>query len=449
VARLAPPYRPRQPTGTLLYGILRENLETFLAHARESYERPLPRYVEQEFRDYLRCGVFAHGFVHCRCDACGHDLLVAFSCKGRGICPSCMGRRMANTGAHLVDRVVPAVPVRQFVLSLPHELRLLAAFKPDVLTALSRIFVEVVFASYRKRAARLGIEGAQPGAITLVQRFGGSLNLHVHFHTCFLDGVFTRDEHGRVRFHALPRPQSGDLEAIVGRVRDRVLAWLRRRGPSSADHEGGSAAEPAALHACAALAVQRGTFAKLADDAPPGETEPGPTSALVAELDGFNLHAGVRIAAGDDLGREKLLRYGARPAFALDRLRRLPDGRIAYRVKYSRGTPRFPLRSDPRAREERRPRGDPRLRRRHQGEDEGTIARGCRTTRSPRGEPPSTPRRGQARGAETLTGRRDGQGRGPWVTGLIRNGFGCEALRPTHRGVAPALRKASLWRPCA
>ncbi|HVH43164.1 MAG TPA: transposase [Labilithrix sp.] len=57
---------------------------------------------------------------------------------------------------------------------------------------------------------------------------------------------------------------------------------------------------------------------------------------FVAEHEGFNLHAGVRIAAGDDMGRERLFRYGSRPAFALDRLRRLPDGRIAYRVKYAR-----------------------------------------------------------------------------------------------------------------
>jgi hypothetical protein len=60
---------------------------------------------------------------------------------------------MANTGAHLVDRVLPDVPVRQFVLSLPYELRLLAAFKADVLAALARIFVREVFANYRARAS--------------------------------------------------------------------------------------------------------------------------------------------------------------------------------------------------------------------------------------------------------------------------------------------------------
>ena len=78
VATLAPAYAPRRPTETALYGIVRDNLETFLAWARETYAKPLPRYVEQELRAYLRCGVFAHGFVHCRCDDCGHDILVAF-----------------------------------------------------------------------------------------------------------------------------------------------------------------------------------------------------------------------------------------------------------------------------------------------------------------------------------------------------------------------------------
>ena len=50
----------------MLYGTVRAHLETFLAWARESYEKPIPRYVENELRGYLRCGVFAHGFVRAR-----------------------------------------------------------------------------------------------------------------------------------------------------------------------------------------------------------------------------------------------------------------------------------------------------------------------------------------------------------------------------------------------
>src|SRR4029453_10092318 len=100
-------------TDTVLYAIVRDHLETFLDHARQNYARGLPRYVEQAFLASLTGGVFAHGFLRLHCDDCRRDLLVAFSCQGRGICPSCAGRRMANTAAHLVDRVLPAVPVRQ------------------------------------------------------------------------------------------------------------------------------------------------------------------------------------------------------------------------------------------------------------------------------------------------------------------------------------------------
>jgi putative transposase len=87
--------------------------------------------------------------------------------------------------------------------------------------------------------------------------------------------------------------------------------------------------------------MQPGTFLKLVDGRPLDDELGATKSALVAERDGWNLHAGVHLAASDDLGREKLLRYGARPAFALDRLRRLPDRRIAYRVKYARRRSKF------------------------------------------------------------------------------------------------------------
>jgi len=331
VAVLAPAFRPRRPTEAVLYAIVREHLETFLAYATETYESPLPHYVEQEFRGYLRCGVFAHGFIRAHCDTCGHDLLVAFSCKGRGVCPSCAGRRMANTAAHMVDRVLPATPVRQWVLSLPYELRMLAAFRADVLSALSRIFVEAVFSRYRTCARARGITGSQCGAVTFVQRFGSSLNLHVHFHVVVIDGSFARDAAGRAILYPAPPPRHDELEAIARRVRQRVAAWLSRRDPANATSSD-------ALASCAAIAMQRGTMRALqrvdGDDAaqtPPVERPP-PTEDSV-DYDGFNLNASVRIEADDDLGRERLCRYGARPALSLERLRRLPGGKIAYRVK--------------------------------------------------------------------------------------------------------------------
>ena len=56
----------------------------------------MPQFVKDEFHAFLECGILAHGFLRLRCAGCGHEKLVAFSCKRRGICPSCGARRMAE-----------------------------------------------------------------------------------------------------------------------------------------------------------------------------------------------------------------------------------------------------------------------------------------------------------------------------------------------------------------
>ena len=103
-------YERHKPEKTLLHEVVREQLEGFLASASHR-DQPVPRFIEQELRAFLRCGVLAHGFLRLHCDDCGHDRLLAFSCKRRGFCPSCGGRRMADAAAHLVDSVLPEVPV--------------------------------------------------------------------------------------------------------------------------------------------------------------------------------------------------------------------------------------------------------------------------------------------------------------------------------------------------
>jgi len=95
-------YEPRTPERGVLHAVIREHLETFLAEAARGTDGPgLPDFVEQEFRDYLMCGVLAHGFARVRCDTCALERLVPFSCKGRGFCPSCGGRRMTERAARL------------------------------------------------------------------------------------------------------------------------------------------------------------------------------------------------------------------------------------------------------------------------------------------------------------------------------------------------------------
>ena len=93
----------------------------------------MPGYVEEELCGYLECGILCFGFARARCTGCGQAFVVAFSCKGRGVCPSSSGRHMAQTAAHLADHVIPPVPVRQWVISVPKRLRgMLADWPPAV-----------------------------------------------------------------------------------------------------------------------------------------------------------------------------------------------------------------------------------------------------------------------------------------------------------------------------
>jgi hypothetical protein len=73
----------------VLYRVISEHLEAFLETAKRQVDgAPLPEFVEQEFRDFLTCGVLAHGFARLRCTDCAFERLVPFSCKGRGFpCP--------------------------------------------------------------------------------------------------------------------------------------------------------------------------------------------------------------------------------------------------------------------------------------------------------------------------------------------------------------------------
>jgi hypothetical protein len=145
-------YERRRPEETTLYRVVQENLETFLAEVEAGGVASLPQFVKDEFEAFLECGILSYGFLRVRCAECGHEKLVAFSCKRRGICPSCGGRRMAETAAWLVDRVIPKVPVRQWVLSCPIPLRSLFAVHPELLTSVLQIIHRVIATHLIKQA---------------------------------------------------------------------------------------------------------------------------------------------------------------------------------------------------------------------------------------------------------------------------------------------------------
>ena len=227
-----PQRRRREPEKGALYQVLAQHLETFLERARAAApegEAGLPWFVERELRAYLRCGILAYGFARVHCSDCGKDALVAFSCKGRGFCPSCGGRRMAETAAHLVDRVIPHVPVRQWVLTFPFPVRYLLAYDPALCSSVRRIFLRAILGFLERRARRAGFPDARGGAVVHAQRFGSALNLNLHFHALVLDGVFV-DHAGTPVFHEAPPLTDEDVARLTKTLHDRVLRHLRRAG---------------------------------------------------------------------------------------------------------------------------------------------------------------------------------------------------------------------------
>jgi hypothetical protein len=92
-----------------LYELVRDNLETLYGAIEDgAIAVRIPKHARKELEAYLSCGLLCRGFARLKCEDCGERRLVAFSCKGRGFCPSCTGRRMNAKAANLVERVLPS-----------------------------------------------------------------------------------------------------------------------------------------------------------------------------------------------------------------------------------------------------------------------------------------------------------------------------------------------------
>ena len=339
-------YHRREPERTALYRCVQRHLDGVIAHA-ESGGRPVPSFVSDELAGFLRCGILAYGFARAHCSGCGYDRLVAFSCKGRGFCPSCCGRRMSDTAAALVDAVLPDVPVRQWVLSLPKPVRFLLAYDAPLCSQVLGLFLDAVFGHLRRVAkAELGlrtIKVAHPGAITVVQRFGSAADLNIHFHSLVPDGVFVVETPGAAPvFRALPAPTPAEIAAVSWQVCERTVALLRKLGKwVDADTGDTAEADDGFLAHCAQASLS-GSLVFAAGARPMRLHGAAPSTELAQQKSGygFDVHAWTRVPAGDRERLERLCRYILRPPIANDRLRELPDGRYQLRLKrpWSDGT---------------------------------------------------------------------------------------------------------------
>lgn len=97
------------------------------------------------------------------------------------------------------------------------------------------VFVRVLLGFQRHRARGHGIRDGRSGCVTVIQRFGGGLNLNLHFHTLLFDGVFFEGQEGALEFRSLPPPTEDDVGVVLARIAARVLRLLKRRGLDPGD----------------------------------------------------------------------------------------------------------------------------------------------------------------------------------------------------------------------
>jgi hypothetical protein len=198
---------------------------------------------------------------------------------------------MVEIAAHLTDKVFPRLPVRQWVLAVPKRLRYFLHRNAALQGAALRVFLRAVEQCLRTHSPGSG-SSARFGAVAFIHRFGSTLNLHLHFHCVVIDGVFNSAAAGGIIFHAAAGLDAPAFAEVQQCVRRRLLRVFVRRGLLAGD--------------------DARAMAHWEHDG------------------GFSVDASVRIEAADRAGRERLLRYCARPPFAMERLREFDGEHLRY-----------------------------------------------------------------------------------------------------------------------
>jgi hypothetical protein len=261
---------------------------------------------------------------------------------------------MAESAALLVDSVLPHQPMRQWVLSVPFPLRFLFASRPAIMGHVLGIVYRAIAAHLRRKAGHTKAT-AHPGAVTLIQRFGGAVNLNIHFHMLFLDGVYVRDSgESDLQFRRVKAPTSDELTQLTHTIVQRIARCLERQGLLVRDadnsyltaHAVDSADDDPMHHLLGysityriAVGPQQGRKVFTLQTLPDCRADDS-CARTPGNLAGFSLHADVATKAHERDKLERLCRYIARPAVSTQRLSLTRNGQIRYQLKtpYHDGT---------------------------------------------------------------------------------------------------------------
>lgn len=328
-------YVRHRPEQSLLYRTVQTYWPMFLRE-QARVGKTIPKFVKQEFDEFLKCGIPEFGVVRTYCFQCRYSGVVAFSCKRRGFCPSCCARRMNDEAAHLVDKVLPQITYRQWVISFPYKLRYQMAYNSKLTNKILSIFISVISSHLRRHAKKQGVPKSKIGSITFIQRFGSALNLNVHFHTLFADGVYYLDGE-KYRFLRLAEPTQEELFVLAGKIKRKADRLIEKLGLCETDQ---TELDSSILGEVSNLSIQhRSGFGEREGRGlrrygiKKIEVDVDSIDPHSANVEGFSLNARVWISATDQQKLEKLLRYMARGPIATDRLIECFPNTLLYKLK--------------------------------------------------------------------------------------------------------------------
>lgn len=244
---------------------------------------------------------------------------------------------MNDTAIHLDENVFPQKHIRQWVLSFPFFIRYLMAYDPEISTQILRLYQREIAKFYEKRTrAVLQVKSARTGSVTVIQRFGGALNINPHFHSLFIEGAYYKKQ-GELKFHGGRAPSQKDLENLLKTIIKKVIRYLTKISYIENDQPGSGLKENelSAIHGQSvvyriAVGKRKGEKVQLFgyEVEKPRRNQNGGVS-----LHGFNIHAGVFI---HEKKREKLLtlcRYISRGPISKQRFERINEDKVAIRFK--------------------------------------------------------------------------------------------------------------------
>ncbi len=289
-------YQPRRPRASPFWQVVHTAWDDFLT-SYEKHHQPAMGPLRPEsvtaVQAYYRCGDLTTGFTRYHCPDCGHERLLAFTCKARHICPACHQRRTRQTAEWIATHDCHPVPHRQLVFTIPKVLRGIFRKRRRLLTHLFQTATDCLRDHFR---ARLNLPKGRLAAAAALHTFGDYLVFHPHLHILAADGLF--DAEGR--FHCMPVE---DLAPLTDLFRARFLH---------------------ALHSAKLISQT-----KLAD-------------LLSWKHSGFHVHADPAPVGPRDLkGRQRLAEYLLRAPFSLQKIHWNPVTKtVIYRSRRSWNTKR-------------------------------------------------------------------------------------------------------------